>query len=852
MLISIVLLLITSRIRSVPAQNDYAESDAFHISLTEEELRGISELEPDEEDSHDTGQFMNDFFHDSQSQLVVDLDMIRQIWHETEKYREAATDGDIDYLQAVVDFFEPLKNYDVSAPCLADMFHFLWTTYKYAHTAQKARQCTDCNCTTAFRSDFTQYQWIFDVVDSIGKVPAAIFGGNNLWTGSWYTCRKVSSVKNVQGQSWNGQYCMARFQPYNRHNPLKAFVAPQVDPAEVCKSNSTGEFEEWSADDKKCFDLLPLLNLGLCTPDTCTDYDVKRIIQFLYHSAELSSGKRLVCNVEVQCSNSRPESLILNDTLSVTVLCFMLVVLSLMIFGTCYDLYIARPLKEEIRLYHTGGLYAHDDRKRSVLPKGPFVTTLMLFSVARNLEYIMETKEAKAGQIRCLHGARFLSMCWIIFGHTYYYICTSLTMDNLIPTLREFPTQFYNQIVVQAPLAVDSFFFLSGLLTAYIFLGKLKKNKIRLTAWTTWFAYYVRRYIRLTPVYVVVMVLEVTLFSYISEGPFWRPIEPNYCRNSWWTNLLYVNNFFKQDDPCMGWTWYMANDFQFYMFAPILIVLLHYHKNGGIVVGVVTIVASSVATLYITLLKGYPAAPLLTVKLDIVSILNEYWVDLYVKPYTRCGPYIIGCIVGHLLLEKRETFRLSRIQWCLGWIVGSSLGIYSVFGLFNYSKTGEISQWWHILYTLAGRPAFALFLGWITFACETDHAGKINAILGHKIFVPLSKLTFCAYLLHPILLQTYYLSRPTAFHFTHSFQLLYMFFVAVTISYSASLAFSLAFEMPVLNVDKLIFGDGEPRKAPRRQVSKDHDAVAMEPMITKNGTDPQEVSKKTSVDESDL
>lgn len=94
--------------------------------------------------------------------LVVDLDMIRQIWHETEKYREAATDGDIDYLQAVVDFFEPLKNYDVSAPCLADMFHFLWTTYKYAHTAQKARQCTDCNCTTAFRSDFTQYQWIFD------------------------------------------------------------------------------------------------------------------------------------------------------------------------------------------------------------------------------------------------------------------------------------------------------------------------------------------------------------------------------------------------------------------------------------------------------------------------------------------------------------------------------------------------------------------------------------------------------------------------------------------------------------------------------------------------------------------
>lgn len=37
------------------------------------------------------------------------------------------------------------------------------------------------------------------MVDAIGKVPAAVFSGNNLWTGSWQTCRKVSAVKNQQG-----------------------------------------------------------------------------------------------------------------------------------------------------------------------------------------------------------------------------------------------------------------------------------------------------------------------------------------------------------------------------------------------------------------------------------------------------------------------------------------------------------------------------------------------------------------------------------------------------------------------------------------------------------------------------
>lgn len=71
--------------------------------------------------------------------------------------------------------------------------------------------------------------------------------------------------------------------------------------------------------------------------------------------------------------------------------------------------------------------------------------------------------------------------------------------------MSEFPKSFYNQIVVQATLAVDSFFFLSGLLTAYIFIGKIRKNQVRLKAFSTWFAYYLRRYIRLTPVYVVVV-----------------------------------------------------------------------------------------------------------------------------------------------------------------------------------------------------------------------------------------------------------------------------------------------------------------------------------------------------------
>ncbi|VDN43650.1 unnamed protein product [Gongylonema pulchrum] len=36
------------------------------------------------------------------------------------------------------------------------------------------------------------------VLDAMGKVPAGILSGNNLWIGSWSACRRISVIKNRQ------------------------------------------------------------------------------------------------------------------------------------------------------------------------------------------------------------------------------------------------------------------------------------------------------------------------------------------------------------------------------------------------------------------------------------------------------------------------------------------------------------------------------------------------------------------------------------------------------------------------------------------------------------------------------
>ena len=48
------------------------------------------------------------------------------------------------------------------------------------------------------------------------------------------------------------------------------------------------------------------------------------------------------------------------------------------------------------------------------------------------------------------------------------------------------------------------------------------------------------------------------------------------CKDYWWTNLLYINNLWPWSTTgiCVGQTWYLSNDMQFFCLAPIFIYAL--------------------------------------------------------------------------------------------------------------------------------------------------------------------------------------------------------------------------------------------------------------------------------------
>lgn len=54
------------------------------------------------------------------------------------------------------------------------------------------------------------------------------------------------------------------------------------------------------------------------------------------------------------------------------------------------------------------------------------------------------------------------------------------------------------------------------------------------------------RFLRLIPIYGLVILFMTSAFKYLGDGPIWRRLKESQeitCRENYWTNLLFINNF---------------------------------------------------------------------------------------------------------------------------------------------------------------------------------------------------------------------------------------------------------------------------------------------------------------------
>ena len=108
--------------------------------------------------------------------------------------------------------------------------------------------------------------------------------------------------------------------------------------------------------------------------------------------------------------------------------------------------------------------------------------------------------------------------------------------------MRDKLAEMIPQPLYRGILTVDTFFFLSGLLTSYV---TIKYTHGKFENFDSWM-FLILRYIRLTPqlaVFILLTLLLPTLF----DGPIWKSYISltDQCYDNWILNLMYMQNIIK-------------------------------------------------------------------------------------------------------------------------------------------------------------------------------------------------------------------------------------------------------------------------------------------------------------------
>uniref|UniRef100_A0A182R512 NRF domain-containing protein n=1 Tax=Anopheles funestus TaxID=62324 RepID=A0A182R512_ANOFN len=428
---------------------------------------------------------------------------------------------------------------------------------------------------------------------------------------------------------------------------------------------------------------------------------------------------------------------------------------------------------------------------------GLWAELLLSFSVVTNFKAICD-KNVGNDTIPSIHGLRAISMAWVILGHTM--IVVFKYSDNM--ELRKVvEKEFLFQIVLNGAYSVDTFFFISGFLVSFIYfrtnakgkLEKLTKGVSEFTAGTFHFFGLVGyRFVRLTAPYLYVLGVVEVVMRYLEQNSVFEPPTQDHvnCPKYWWRNILYINTLFPVEQMCMLWSWYLADDTQFYIIGALILIIAVRHFKFAATMMSVFMVSAWATTAYIAFSNNHmPDAD------DPFALFDK----IYDKPWTRLGPYLVGMSVGWILFKTNCKIKMSLLTVISGWVTSTMMMLYLLFGLYNTTLTQTAAA----AYSSLSHTGWAIGCGWVIVACSSGYGGWVNKLLSTPILYPFSRVTYCAYLVHPIINRIFALESDSPIHMTPN-ALTTVYLGQVVSSYVLAFIISLSFEAPVVTMLKIL------------------------------------------------
>ncbi|KAJ8717587.1 hypothetical protein PYW07_005517 [Mythimna separata] len=481
------------------------------------------------------------------------------------------------------------------------------------------------------------------------------------------------------------------------------------------------------------------IHRGVCVTRTCRDFardTSTNKTQGLRDTLEgclnnsLYSQYRLegsLANIKY-CNNQGDRIILDNSDIAMAVVYIVLVMLN--VVGSLYDVVMCN--KEE----KTGNPY------------------LLAFSIRKNWGRMIAPsnsgQEPRLERLKLFYGLRTMTMFCVFFSHTTLVMSYSYVHNPLyIETSYDDPLK---QILFNGSLVTHTFFVMSSFLLAYNFQLYTEKHKV---SWLHFPKGILLRWLRLTPTYALILFTISTWMRYAFNGPLWQLVvttEADACRQYWWAQLLYINNYIYEDAFCLPQTWYLAADTQLFCLGLLVCMLARSCKARAILLSALFVVALAIV-----------AAQTYFQDLDPVviqspeSYRNLYATEdtfrlIYIRGHTNMSTYILGLAGGFLayhLQNGKELHKYKKHRWVVWLLFPLGVAVILSGGLF-YSDTGRAATVWRVLYATLYKPVFQLLVVMLILGSVFKFESIYRGIMEWRGWTWSGRVSYSAFLLHTL------------------------------------------------------------------------------------------------------
>ncbi|XP_044728886.1 nose resistant to fluoxetine protein 6-like [Chrysoperla carnea] len=529
------------------------------------------------------------------------------------------------------------------------------------------------------------------------------------------------------------------------------------------------------------------IHWGICIPSSCSYQDVEKFVATM-----LDIKDRF--NVSLNENLCYVDKKINPTTLDITYACIILGFLLITTLATVFHVCCLESSKND------------KIDNLSILEE-----VIVSFSVMNNLRKIFTCKQTNPHNLNFIGGIRTIAMLLVISGHSLLF-----TMFGPITNqdFRSVALKQYRYVIFSNSLVlVETFLLMSGVLMAFMLLIELDKRNGRIN----FIFIYIGRYIRLTPAFIIVIGFYCTWMIYMGDGPLWTmrmSLERERCLQSWWADILYINNYVNTDYLCMFQSWYLAVDTQLFIIAPFIIYPLWKWKQFGRILLGISIVVTLLIPFIIQYVQDYDPTLMEFASEHPDLQYNYYFMTAYIKTHMRASSYFLGLLLGYLLyVLQKSKFSFNKYMVISGWTVAILAGVSSLCSItYLYETEDRIHPLAGAFYNVGHKILWNIGIGWIIVACITKNGGLCYKIISWSIFQPLGKLTYCAYLVNGLVII--YGSAVTREQIPlNVYEAACRCIAHVMVSFIGALILCVLFESPIHGVERILLRSGRRKES---------------------------------------